>query len=48
MMLKLETDDNFYRQQEEVGLQRAKLFSWRQTATQLLELYEQVNAELAK
>ena len=48
MMLKLETDDNFYRQQEEVGLQRAKLFSWRNTAERLLEVYEDVYKELRR
>jgi len=48
MMLRLEQDDAFQRQQSAYGIERAKLFSWRQTATQLLELYEQVNAELAK
>lgn len=48
MMLKLEQDDVFRSQQSAYGIERAKLFSWRQTATQLLELYDQVNAELAK
>lgn len=45
-MLQLETDDAFYSRQEEVGLQRATLFSWRQTAEQLLDLYEEVFREL--
>lgn len=48
MMLKLETDDKFYQQQEEVGLQRAKLFSWRNTAERLLEVYEEVYKELKR
>ena len=48
MMLKLESDDDFYRQQEEVGLQRAKLFSWRNTAERLLELYEDVYKEILR
>ena len=48
MMLKLETDDDFYRKQEEVGLQRAKLFSWRYTAEHLLELYEDVYKEIKR
>jgi glycosyltransferase involved in cell wall biosynthesis len=48
MMLKLETDDDFYRKQEEVGLQRAKLFSWRHTAEHLLELYEDVYKEIKR
>ena len=39
-MLQLEKDDTFYRQQEEIGLKRAKLFSWQQTAEQLLTVYE--------
>ena len=48
MMLKLETDDDFYRHQEEIGLQRAKLFSWRNTAERLLELYEGVYKEILR
>lgn len=48
MMLKLENDDTFYRKQEEVGLQRAKLFSWKQTAERLLELYEDVYKEIKR
>lgn len=48
MMLKLEIDDEFYQQQEEVGLQRAKLFSWRNTAERLLEVYEEVYKELKR
>lgn len=41
-MLQLEKDDTFYRKQEEIGLKRAKLFSWQQTAEQLLTVYEKV------
>ena len=41
-MLRLETDEAFYRQQREVGIERARLFSWRKTAEQLLKLYEEV------
>ena len=41
-MLELENDDTLYRRQEEVGVERAKLFSWRQTAEQLLTVYEKV------
>ena len=48
MMLKLEKDDDFYRQQEKVGIDRAKLFSWRQTAERLLELYEDVYKEIKR
>ena len=45
-MLQLETDNVFYSKQEEVGLHRATLFSWRQTAKNLLELYEEVYREI--
>ena len=45
MLLRLENDDAFYAEQREVGLRRAELFSWRQTAEQLFNLYEQVYAE---
>ena len=48
VMLKLETDDAFYQKQKEVGLERAKLFSWQRTAEQLLKLYEDVGSELRK
>jgi glycosyltransferase involved in cell wall biosynthesis len=40
MMLRLETDAAFYDHQRQVGLERAKLFSWRKTAEQLLKLYQ--------
>ncbi len=40
MMLRLETDEDFYERQRGVGLERAKLFSWKKTAEQLLRLYE--------
>ena len=39
MMLRLETSPTFYEQQKQVGLARAKLFSWRKTAEQLYRLY---------
>jgi glycosyltransferase involved in cell wall biosynthesis len=39
MMLRLETDPTFYQQQKAMGLERAKLFSWRKTAEQLHQLY---------
>ena len=45
-MLQLETDNAFYARQEEIGLRRATLFSWRRTAEQLLELYEEVGNEI--
>ena len=41
-MLRLEEDEAYYLKQKETGLKRAKLFSWRQTAEQLLEVYESV------
>ena len=41
-MLQLENDEDFYSRQEQIGLERAKLFSWRQTAEQLLNVYESV------
>ena len=46
MMLRLETDADFYRQQQAIGLERAKLFSWRKTAENLLKLYEEVYQEI--
>ena len=45
MMLRLETDNAFYQQQKEVGLERAKLFSWKKTAEQLLDVYAAVYQE---
>ena len=42
MMLRLETDPLFYERQKQVGLERAKLFSWRKTAENLLTVYESV------
>ena len=44
-LLKLESNENFYQRQVEVGLHRAKLFSWKYTAEQLLSLYEIVYHE---
>ena len=41
-MLQLENNDDFYSRQEKIGLERAKIFSWRQTAEQLLTVYESV------
>ena len=45
MLLRLETDSDFYQRQKKVGLERARLFSWRHTAEQLLELYKEVYIE---
>ena len=41
-MLKLENDQEFYDQQKKIGLERAQLFSWRETAEQLLTVYDSV------
>ena len=38
-MLRLETDPHYYEAKRQAGLQRARLFSWRRTAEQLLQLY---------
>ena len=46
MMLRLEMDQAFYEQQELIGLERAKLFSWKQTAENLLKLYHDVYQDL--
>ncbi|SHK54058.1 glycosyltransferase family 4 protein [Xylanibacter ruminicola] len=45
-MLRLETDEEYYHTQKEIGLKRSNLFSWRKTAEQLLKLYETVYKEL--
>ena len=45
MMLRLEEDDAFHEQQKQIGLERAKLFSWRKTAENLLKLYQEVYQE---
>ena len=42
MMLRLESDQTFYELQKQVGLERAKLFSWRKTAEQLHQLYHSI------
>jgi len=46
MMLRLEMDQAFYEQQKLIGLERAKLFSWKQTAENLLKLYHDVYQDL--
>ena len=48
MMLRLEKDQTFYEQQKAVGLERAKLFSWKKTAENLLKLYQDVYQETQK
>ena len=45
-MLRLETDEEYYHTQKEIGLKRSSLFSWRKTAEQLLKPYETVYKEL--
>ncbi|MCR5197249.1 MAG: glycosyltransferase family 4 protein [Prevotella sp.] len=42
MLLRLETDEAFYQKERNVGLERAKLFSWRKTTEQLLEVYREL------
>ena len=42
MMIRLEEDKEFYKQQKKIGLVRAEQFSWKQTAEHLLDLYEKV------
>ena len=48
MMLRLEKDNAFYEQQRQIGLERAKLFSWRKTAENLLKLYQEVYRDIQK
>ena len=48
MMLCLESDELFYKKQKEIGLERAKHFSWRKTAEALLKLYHEVYTENKK
>lgn len=45
-LLRLETDDAFYQQQAKLGPARAKHFSWKLTAQQLLALYQSVYQEV--
>ena len=47
-LLRLEQDADYYQQQVQVGLQRAKSFSWRDTAETLLLLYEAVYKEIKR
>ena len=48
MMLRLETDKTFYQQQKAIGLERAKLFSWKKTTENLLRLYREVYQKLSE
>ena len=45
MLLRLETDEAFYQKERNVGLERAKLFSWRKTTEQLLEVYRELRVK---
>lgn len=45
MMLRLESDQAFYERQRQIGLERAKLFSWKKTVENLLNLYQDVYQE---
>ena len=45
MMLKIENNSDFRKEIISNGLERAKLFSWKNTATKLLKLYEEVYKE---
>ena len=45
MLLRLETDETFYQKERNVGLERAKLFSWRKTTEQLLEVYRELRVK---
>ena len=45
-LLKLEQDADYYEEKRQVGLERAKLFSWKHTAEQLLQLYKEVYQEI--
>jgi len=40
-MLKLEEDPMLYQNQKSYGIQRASMFSWRKTAEELLQVYEE-------
>lgn len=47
-LLKLEQDEIYYQQQVQVGLHRAKNFSWQHTTECLLSLYETVYKEIRR
>ena len=40
MMLKLETDADFYNRQVSYGLERVKEFSWENTASEYMNIYK--------
>jgi glycosyltransferase involved in cell wall biosynthesis len=39
-VLRLENEDALYRQQREYGLLRARQFSWKKTADELIQVYQ--------
>ena len=47
-LLQLEQEPTFYQEQSDMGIIRAKLFSWKSTAEQLLVLYEEVEREVRR
>lgn len=42
-LLRLERDSDFYRRQSDYGLERVKLFSWRNTADEYAALYQSIH-----
>lgn len=46
-LLRLESDIDYYEEKRKIGLERARLFSWRNTAEQLLALYKEIKLEQA-
>lgn len=48
MMLRLENEPELYNKYRESGLERVKLFSWQQTAKNLLNTYEDVMKEIGQ
>lgn len=46
MMLQLERNEDLYKKQKALGLERSKFFSWRKTTEDLLKLYQEVYQEL--
>ncbi|MCR4918315.1 MAG: glycosyltransferase family 4 protein [Prevotella sp.] len=45
-LLRLETDQQLWQQQRQVGLERARHFSWQNTAEQLMQLYRECATEV--
>ena len=42
-VLRLENEDALYRQQREYGLLRARQFSWKKTADELIQVYQSLD-----